>query len=79
MSVCRLAFTSDARVQALFIPCGICGGLIATMTGFPPEFIGIQLSVSFHRCSLFSYIIWSMKKIGPLMIAFQRHSLNPST
>jgi hypothetical protein len=35
--------------------------------------------VSFHSGSSYSYIIWGMNKIGPLVAAVQRHNIAPST
>jgi hypothetical protein len=42
------------------------------------EFFGFALSVSFHRGSPHSYIIWRWT-VGPLVVAVQIHSLTPST
>jgi hypothetical protein len=36
-TVSRRSLTADARVSALVVPCGICGGHSGTVTGFSPR------------------------------------------
>jgi hypothetical protein len=51
-AVSRRSLTAKGRVRSRVSPFGICGGQSATWTGFPPEYIGFPLSISFHRCSI---------------------------
>jgi hypothetical protein len=51
-TVSRRPLTAEARVRSRVSPCGICGGQSGTGTGFPAEYFGFPLSVSFHRCSI---------------------------
>jgi general stress protein CsbA len=41
-------------------------------------FFGFSLSVSFHRSSLYSYVVWVLA-ICPLVASVQRHWLTPTT
>jgi hypothetical protein len=43
---------------------------------FFSEFFGFLVSISFHRESLYSYIVWEMNS-RPLMATVQRHGLTP--
>jgi hypothetical protein len=69
--------TSVRKTSMLFWILTPCGLEHRRRTVFFSEFFGFPLSVSFHRGSTYSYIIWGMK-IVPLTAEVQRHSLTPS-
>ena len=47
--------TTKAQVQSQASLCGICSGQSCTGTGFPTNTL-VFLSVSFHQCSIHSFI-----------------------
>lgn len=51
-AISRRPVTSEASVQYQNILYGICGGQIATGTGFPVSNFRFMLSVLFHQCSI---------------------------
>jgi hypothetical protein len=53
--VSRRPLTAEARVRALFNPCGICGGRSGTGIGFSPSSSVSPVNISFHRRSPNSY------------------------
>jgi hypothetical protein len=72
----------EARIYVQGGPCGIYGGKSGNGTGFFSKFLGFPLSLSFHRGSAYSYIIWGMDK-GPVggrsseTASFHRHENTP--
>jgi hypothetical protein len=50
----RRSLTAESRVQARVNPYGICGGQVSLRV------LQFSLSVSFHRGSPYSYVIWGM-------------------
>jgi hypothetical protein len=54
-SVSRLSlnFQGQCSITGQASRCEICGGQSGTGTGFPPEYFGFALSVSFHHCTIF--------------------------
>jgi hypothetical protein len=55
-AVSHRTLTAETRVQARGRPWGNCVGKSSKKAGFPQEFFGFILSISFHRCSPYSYI-----------------------
>ena len=51
-AVSRRSPTAEARGRSWVTLCGICGGQSGTGRGFPPEYFGFSLSISYHRCSI---------------------------
>jgi hypothetical protein len=77
-AVSRLPFTAEARVCTLVSVCGICGGQGGTVASFfskSPVF-----PCQYHSAiALHTHISSGGLTIGPLLAAFQRYSLTPST
>jgi hypothetical protein len=63
-AVSRRLVTAETWNRAQGSSCGICGRHSGTGTGFSESF-GFPLSISFHRCSIFTRIFWGMD-IGPV-------------
>jgi hypothetical protein len=77
--VIRRLLTAEVQVRCQDSPCGICGGQSVTGTNFFSEYFRFPLSVSFHRCSIFTHISPGGCTMGPLAAAVpQRHGLTPS-
>jgi hypothetical protein len=63
-----------------FVPRSVRVGFVVdkvTLKRVFPEFFNLSLSISFHRLSPYSYIIWGMSNMS-VRAAVQRRSLTPS-
>jgi hypothetical protein len=78
--VSRRPLTAEVRVRARVIPCGICGGQSGTGTD-SSKFFYVLLSISFHRGSPHSYIIWGKnnKTVGGHSSETQSHPIDMTT
>jgi hypothetical protein len=78
-AVSRRPLAAEALILIRVCPRGICDGQSGPWDRFFSEFFSFPLSISFHRGSPYSYIIWGIK-IGPLVATAQRNiNLIPST
>jgi hypothetical protein len=75
--VSRRHLTTAARVRVWSVWVGFMVDIVALGQILLRAFC-FPLSVSFHRGSPYSYIIWGWT-LGPLVGAVRRHSLTPST